>query len=364
VVARVTKRRLAFAFLCMVVIIGGVLVWALPKPPLYRVTILPALSPSLGGQFTRARALNDAGQVAGVACTGILGGGHLFLWDRKSGLQDLGLVGNIAALDNDGRICGIVPADPNHEQAFLWEPDKGLILLGTLGYARSRALAMNSRGQVVGACETTTGRIVVNKTGCTFLWDKAGGTRELKTDIKDPWSASINDTGQILLKSSSRWLLLDPNGSTTALDGVSGTWEPQSVSSNGCVVGIDAANHRLAFLQRRGEPRYLSSGSDGLSHVTRLNDKGQIAFTVGFGQSWWQKMVACVRGSNGTSNGDASCVWDPVRGRVWLDRYVRDMKEFWVEDLNNSGAIVGTARMGDDTWRAVLLEPIPEQWRR
>jgi uncharacterized membrane protein len=191
------RRFVVIAIACAMV--GGVclFVWHSRVPVLYRVTVLPALSSSLGGQSTCACAVNDVGQVAGVACTGLLDGeGHVFLWDRNNGVQDLGLIGLVAALDNDGRVCGTKQVDPNHWEAFLSEPGKGLTLLGTLGHAQSWGLAMNNRGQIVGTCEPST-------SGGVFLWGRAAGMRELKVPSQPSWPKSINDAGSIIVGSSS-----------------------------------------------------------------------------------------------------------------------------------------------------------------
>jgi hypothetical protein len=138
-----------------------------------------------------------------------------------------------------------------------------------------------------------------------------------------------------------------------------------SVSNSRGVVGIDSANRCLVFWQRQGRLRYLRLGG-ALLRVTRLNDNEQIAYTVRPAGSWWRNMMAKVHGSNGRAWGGVSCLWDPVRGRVALDRYVRacGATEFRAEDLNNNGVILGTARMEDGTYRAVLLEPIAEHWRK
>jgi hypothetical protein len=61
----------------------------------------------------------------------------------------------------------------------------------------------------------------------------------------------------------------------------------------------------------------------------------------------------------------ASCLWDPQRGRISLDRYlgVGRGEDFWLTDLNDQGCIVGqVAATKDSRSRGILLEPIPERW--
>jgi probable HAF family extracellular repeat protein len=145
----------------------GVLVWRLHKPPaLYRITILPA--------HLLAERLNDQGQVVGLVYEN--GGTRPFLWDRTHGIQDLGFVGGCPRglwINNAGQIAGTMPTDPNCSEAFLWEPGKGVTMLGTLGGRRSYVNAMNNRGQIAGMSYAADG------SPRPFLWDKETGMEEL-----------------------------------------------------------------------------------------------------------------------------------------------------------------------------------------
>jgi probable HAF family extracellular repeat protein len=87
---------------------------------------------TLGGDFSRASAINPRGQVVG----------DLFIFDPEGSDED-----------------------PPEFQAFLWE--KGVRTdLGTLGGTDSRALGINPRGQVVGVSRTASG------VEHAFLWEK------------------------------------------------------------------------------------------------------------------------------------------------------------------------------------------------
>ncbi len=349
---RVKSRWLVLAFLGVAAGVAAVLAWGLHEPALYRVTILP----SLGIWPTEATSLNDVGQVVGVA--------HvddekerLFLWDPKSGIQDLGPVyGDPLIIDNDGRICGTMP-DANGPQAFIWRPGKGRTRLDTLGGAHSVALAMNNRGQIVGLSYNTNG------TPVAFVWDEAGGTKESKAvDEGHYWPQSINDAGQILAKSvrlplkSAPWFLLDPNG-VIALDGVPPEVELRSVNSSSLMAGVDDPDGpapRIVLWRRQGTPRYVASVSI-LASLTRINDKGQIAYTDFRGGDRPQNPA---KTSGKPDEIEAvSYLWDPAGGRVPLNDQVPGIKSLVVVDLNNKGALVGTAEMADGTMRAVLLEP-------
>ncbi len=347
-VNRVTRRRLALAFFGAVAGAAGVVAWVLHQPALYRVTILPSLDDS----YTEAYSLNDVGQVVGVAHTGGEEG-RLFLWDHQTGLQDLGPVyGDSLIIDNTGRICGTMP-DPNGPRAFVWQAGKGRRILGTLGGAYSVAVAMNNCGQVVGLSYDANG------IPRAFVWDEAANIRELRAPDGGRYCPhSINDAGQILAESIRvpaevwQWFLIDANG-VTLVDGIPSNPNLQNVNNSGCVAGVDnfaASSPRLVLWRKGGSAQHVATVSTHAA-LTRLNDRGQIAYT-NFG------------GRHGRMNETASYLWDPGRGSVPLNRYLHGMEWFIVADLNNNGAIVGSAITRDGTRRAVLLEPIPERWRQ
>jgi hypothetical protein len=343
-----------------VILAAGLVGWRLCRPPaLYRVTILP----SLGGWHIEAHSLNDHGQVAGVEYVGR--NQHLFLWERMHGIQDLGPVTeNPLTINNAGQISGTMPADSNSLKAFLWEPGKGRTLLGTLGGRTSTAMAMNNRGQIIGLSPDSAGLIRA------FCWDKETGMRELTAPDGsrcDP--VSINDAGQILVMALQKplvlpgpWFLLDPNGPKSLNPIPPDTWL-SSINAGSCMVGIERSAGvltRLLIRNKQGTWRRLfPMNSHG--DVTRLNDKNQIAYTE-FTDSRWKDLLERFFHRPFQRSDAESYLWDPVRGRIPLNRYVRGVKQFIVQDLNNEGCIVGTADLEDGTMRPVLLEPIPERW--
>jgi probable HAF family extracellular repeat protein len=159
--------------------------------PTYSITDLG----TLGGSFSDAYGVNDAGQVVGystLAVSGVRG----FLWSGGS-LTDLGtLPGSTNSYGTDlneaGQVVGYSTfQDSNHSRAFLWYGGS-LTDLGTLGGDYTRADGINEAGQVVGEASLTT--------GASHAFRYSGGTMTDLGTLGGGWSEAfdINDTGQIV----------------------------------------------------------------------------------------------------------------------------------------------------------------------
>jgi probable HAF family extracellular repeat protein len=349
-----------------VFLVLGLLAWRLYNPPaLYRVTILPP--------HTRVLRLNDRGQVVGQVYENENGHGHLFLRDRTHGMQDLGFAGWCSTINNAGQIAGTMLTDPNTEEAFLWEPDKGVTMLGTLAGKRSHLSAMNNHEQIVGMSDTADGKLRA------FLWDKKTGMKELPRPAGTQYiPESINDAGQILILAIKQtpslsydysWFLLDPNGAKPVTPLPSGMWL-QSMNANSCMLATEGSGSAKPYLylrNQRGELRRLFPFCGEFESATRLNDKNQIACSLLTHRLWEPLRTRFFRRRRFfqrrlPSFERESYLWDPVRGRIPLDRYLKGIEEFDVADLNNNGCIVGTGNREDGSSCSVLLEPIPERW--
>jgi len=357
------KRYLPGGVIALFLIVGLV-TWRLCCPPaLYRATVLP----SLGGGQTYAHTVNDHGQVAGIEYfTGEKQ--RLFLWDCENGIRDLGsATGDQVMINNAGQISGTMPRDPNGREAFLWEPDKGRTMLGTLGGKSSRAVAMNRSGQIIGFSRDATDSVR------GFFWDKTTGMRQLNTP-DGPWCepVAINDAGQVLVIwfkrpwTSTTWLLLDPNGPIRLGAVAQRTW-PLSVNSRSCIVAIERSEGPRQYLFFRNDDGAWKRlfGVSSRPQVTRLNEKNQFAYTE-FIRSRWSGLRDRFFGRRFPPDDDeaVSYLWDPVRGRIALNRYIRGMCHLIVKDVNNKGCIVGSVVTKDGSARSVLLEPVPERWKR
>ena len=176
---------------------------------------------TLGGNQSAANAINDRGQVAGFSTNAvpdplswlyfILGSSNgtqtrAFLWDKHSGMQDLGDLGGGNAfglfLNRHGQVAGFsyTNSTPNATTGlptidpFVWD-GRTMLDLGTLGGTYGNPTALNNRGQVIGFSNLSGDNSLH-----PFLWDQ-GKLIDLYTSTVggNPLTANaINDAGEIL----------------------------------------------------------------------------------------------------------------------------------------------------------------------
>ena len=186
------RRRVVVLSVGIVLTIVGMAALFWPGAPrLYRTTALPT---SLSWEL-HPEALNDHGQVVGRIHDN-KSIWHLFMWDRSSGLRDLGLtVTNDCDINNAGQIAGTAVKVDN--EAFVMDPNGAVQFLGSLGGHVSQAHAINDRGQVVGRSAYASGQHGYEGTHA-FLWDPNDGMTDLGTvGGLDSEASAITEAGQV-----------------------------------------------------------------------------------------------------------------------------------------------------------------------
>ena len=219
---------------------------------------------TLGGPDAAALLINERGQAMGWSYTSSTEAGVCFplaigsfIWEKERGIRDIGSLGGTCTLaqdlNNRGQIAGYsFPPDAAGSVAFLWEHDSFRELGGSIGGDCTGAFVLNDAGEVAGfGC--VKGNFFFHAT----FWSKDGQITDLGTVGSDPCSSAkaINDKGQVVGDSISL-----SNCQTTLDASRAFLWE-------------DGAIFDLNALIPAGSPLYLI-------HPQNINDRGEIA---GFG---------------------------------------------------------------------------------
>ena len=283
---------------------------------------------TLGGDWTRARGINEAGDIVGTSALSTAGS-RAFRW--KGGLMtNIGSIGGLSSeglgISDDGWVVGSAQRSDSWPEAFWWagtDPHP----IGTLGGLWSEAYAINDAHQIVGRSLDPTGQVEA------FLWE--GGTMQplgslgpntfsdayginnagvvvgesgtadgpvhafsyfdgVMADLGTPspnfagsFARDINDAGTIV---GGVWVEGSPYTVHPFIRTADGSWDvvtevigyAEAVNENGAIVGSHFDNHpERAFLYQGGVFTDLTSvipAGEGweLSVAYDINDHGQI----------------------------------------------------------------------------------------
>ena len=228
---------------------------------------------TLGGNDSRARAINNTGHVVGESVTS-QGSRHAFIW-ADGRMLDLGTLGgsNSTArrLNEDGQVVGQADlTGGTNAHAFIWSAEHAMLDLGTLpGGENSSASSINNNGHVVGYSETSSHSTLA------FIWNEREGLTKL--DRRGSIANDINDSIQIVGWVSSESQIQKPdaavwqNGQLTRIgfgdDRISA--DALAINERGQVVGTEFLS---AFLWQNGAKVGIRSFSTPLG----INNEGVV----------------------------------------------------------------------------------------
>lgn len=309
---------------------------------------------TLGGAYSRARGVNDFGQVVGWSSYDTSGKQHAFLYDNGT-MYDLGILGcptsgcadegrsEAWSINNSGQIVG-----RSDGHAFLYE--NGVMSdLGTLGGTTSRAYDINNSGLIVGDSDNA------QTYGQAFLY--SGGTMQgIGSNFTHAWG--INDAG--LIVGNQRVNVGDTHyrhaslydGNTWndlgTLDGFTGSLATD-INNIGQVVGYseNPNAYTQAFLYDGGVMSALTLGGNN-SYAWSINDSGQIVGTSSTAMSVHMRAFLYDSGTMYNLN-------DLIPANSgWILQTALDM--------NKAGQIVGVGNYNGIGTRAFLMTPtvVPE----
>jgi probable HAF family extracellular repeat protein len=331
---------------------------------------------TLGGDASRALAINDAGEVVGLSLTGE-GNVRGFRW-RNGAMRAISSAAfRPYALGDDGTAAGYVERDSTFEAALVGN-DEEVTLLGTLGGRNSVAYALNADGEVVGTAQLSDG------TYRAFRWageirglGSLGGTQSEAFGLNREGTAAGTVVRQAGVRAWVGEVVVDGSGDSRAY----------AVNSTGLAVGSALVGETVvARLWREGTAIDLGTGEGAWAEAYALNDAGWVVGTTTqalgangaalrsktrpqFVRTWDRQPAYGLRRIHqfGESMDKQAVVpADELRAFLWIDGEIRDLNDFVPPDagwtllearhVNNRGQIVGVGLL-DGAERAFLLTP-------
>jgi len=245
------------------------------------------------------------------------------------------------SINNNGQIVGESYTSGGVEHGFSWQ--SGAISdLGTSGGIRSRAMDLNSQGHAVGWSNNASG------TTSPALW-KDGQINELPTlGTAGGGAWGINDhdavVGNAYVASAVYHAALWGDGNVTDLGTLGGTYSiAYDINLNGQIVGgaDDSSGKQKACLWSDGDVINLGNLSNGTWDTARgINNQGQVIL--------WGK-------PQGSTNNHAG-LWGGGAQDEVIDLGTFGGEESWAYGLNNAGSVVGRAEFELGNYHAFVYD--------
>jgi probable HAF family extracellular repeat protein len=324
----------------------------------YTVTDLGLLQ---GDTASASVGINSSGQIVGCSdtsstyypCSGAYTG-HAFLWDRKTGMQDLGTLpgddtsGGIG-INNSGAVVGYSENAQSVYHAFLWTKKRGMIALRTLpGGTTNFASGINDAGLIVGSSNFKNS----NRNKDAVLWTADLKIHDLGTlkgfTLSD--AVGINSHNKVCGTASSTsgitaFIWTKKHGMKALPSLISGGASVSfSINNPGIVVGnADASvgNRHPVLWYANGKIRDLGT-LGGYGTAFGVNDLNQI---VGY--------------STTSSNDPHAFLWSSKHGIEDLNDLIASNSGWvlvWASAINNAGQITGWGTINGEN-HAYLLTP-------
>jgi probable HAF family extracellular repeat protein len=326
---------------------------------------------TLGGPFSLAFSINNAGQVAGSARLAD-GQSHAFRW-TDGVMEDLGAIGGAGdysgafAINAAGQVVGIAGNNETPTEALWWPSPPGPQPLGTLGGIQSWAYSINTAGQVVGSANTPD-EATEEVPEHAFLFTQAAGLVDLNAGL-DPalgWELksanAINDAGQI-----AGWGL--HNGQRRAFRWAGGTVEDLGALRDGTGPSPSRGYSEAAAINAIGQVAGFSLAANGQEHAFRwtkgvMKDLGTLggsfSYAAGINRAGDVVGYAALPAQRG--NFPNAFLYTDATGMVNLnDRLHAAFRSGWemrrANAINDAGQIVGYGQH-DGRDRAFRLTPL------
>jgi len=236
---------------------------------------------TLGGPDSQALFINEPGQVVGWSYVNsgpedICGQNNYltlatnsFIWDKEKGMRDLGTLGGTCttatALNNGGQIVGhsMTPGD-QFEHAFLWEHGSIHDLGNSLGGNSAGAFAVNDAGEAVGFA-SLAGDAIFH----AALWTHIGES----TDLGVPPNAICSYARSI----NARRQVVGVASSDCANDNIPFLWDSGSIFDLNALIpaGSSLTLHFAVNINDRGEIAGFGSDAAGNQHAFLLVPCGE-----------------------------------------------------------------------------------------